>query len=227
MQGDDVRFPQQGFLVDKGHAFDLFGRAVPCQHLAAKGIRQLGDTLPDVTHADDADSLTANLASGHEPLAVALACNRIVFKHFTIDINHHGDGQLSYGLGAVACRVLHDDAATLAFLHVDVIQARESDGEHLQVGTGIEEVLTQRNVALDDDFRTFGAAFQLVEILVAVGIDDHLMASLLQAFAGGFNLLDLQAQRLQKDDFHFAAIISISTKAFLGSSFTAKAARAG
>ena len=112
-------------------------------------------------------------------------------------------------------------------IHVDVIQAREGNGKHLQVGAGIQKVLAQRDVALDDNLRTLGTTFQFIEILVAVGIDDHLVTSFLQTFASRFDLLYFQAQRLQKDDFHFAAIISISTKAFLGSSFTAKAARAG
>ena len=151
----------------------------------------------------------------------------IVFEHFTIHVNHHGDGQLSHGLSAVARSVLHDDAPSLAFLHVDVVQARKGDGKHLQIGACIQEILAQRNVALDEDLRNLGTTFQLIGVLVAVGIDNNLVAGFFQAFAGRFNLLDFQAQRFQKDDFHFAAIISISTKAFLGSSFTAKAARAG
>ena len=227
MQGDDVGFPQQGFLVDEGHSLDLLRGAVPSQHFAAESVGQFCHTLPDVAHADDAESLAPDFASGHDALAVALTRNRIVFKHFAVEVNHQGNGQFGHGLGAVTRRVLHNDAATLAFLHVNVVQASEGDGEHLQVGASVEEVLAQRDVAFDDDFRTFGAAFQFVEVLVAVGINNHFVAGLFQAFANRLNLPDFQAERFKKDDFHFAAIISISTKAFLGSSFTAKAARAG
>ena len=211
MQGDDVGFFQQSLLVDEGHTLDLLRGAVPGQHLTAKRIRQFGHTLPDVAHTDDAKGLASDFTPRHDALAVALARDGIVFKDFTIHVNHHGDGEFGHGLGAVARRVLHDDATTLAFLHVDVVQAREGDGEHLQVGTGIKEILAQRDITLDDDLGAFCTAFQFIKVLVAVGIDDYFVAGFFQAFAGGFDLLDFQAQRLQKDDFHGSIILTTTS----------------
>ncbi len=189
----------------------MFRRAVPGQHLAAEGIRQFGHALTDVAHADDADGLATNFSTRHDAFADALPCDGIVLKHFTVHINHHGDGQLRHSLGAVTRRVLHDDATPLAFFHVDMVQACESNGEHLQIGAGIQKVLAQRDVALDDDFRTFSTTFQLIQVLVAVRINGHLMTSFLQAFASGFDLLDFQAQWLQKDDFHGSIILTTTS----------------
>ena len=140
MQRNDIGFLQKRFFIYKSHAFDSFRSSVPGQHLAAKGVEQLGYALTDVTHADDAHGLAADLTAWHIAFALALTGDAVVLQHLAVHIDHHGNGQFSDGLSGIAGSILHDDTPTLAFLHVDMVQSREGDGEHLQFGTGIQEV---------------------------------------------------------------------------------------
>ena len=202
VEGDDVRLGEEGVFVHLGDAGEVFAAAVVAEDGAPEGFGKAGYPAADGSQPGDADGLAVEFAAEDALPVVGQAGDGVSTHDFAVDGNHHAYGKFGNGVGGIACGIADGDAPLAAGVEVDVVNAREGNGEHPEAGALLEEAPAEGNVADGDDVGFAGAFDEGVFVFPAVGAEGDVVSLRFERGYGGFGLASAGAEGFDEYDVH-------------------------
>ena len=183
MEADDIGLFHHFF---HGQVFNQFrigfmGEAVIGDDLGAKGMDQFGDAMADMTGTDEGDGLAFQFVADEAGFRTASTAGCIDLRYAAEQIEHHGDGQFSYGNCRIAGRIADFDAFGFGRIESDVVDTGKGDVDVLQVRAGIDDFGFEGHIGDDEDIGVLGF-FNLDGRVIIAFIRSEFIAFFFQVF---------------------------------------------